>query len=82
MYKYNLNYYIYVELTDYGKELIIRENGYEYFKILVEGNKQENGLYKLQMHEFMRLLGKHLFNGCKMPCKPTIYFDNKEKKEQ
>lgn len=75
MYKYNLNYYIYVELTDYGKELIIKENGYEYFRVCVEREKQENGLYKFQMHEFMRLLGNHLFNGCKMPCKPTIYFD-------
>ena len=78
MNKYNLNYYIYVELTDYGKELIIKENGYSYFKTIVEGNKQKNGLYKLQMHEFMNLLGQHLFNGCKMPCKPTVYFDDYE----
>lgn len=78
MKKYNLNYYIYVELTDYGKQLIISENGYNYFEILVEPNKQENGLYKFQMHNFMRLLGNHLFNGCKMPCKPTVYFDDYE----
>ncbi len=76
MYKYNLNNYIYVELTDYGKQLIISENGYDYFNILIERNKQKDGLYKLQMHDFMRLLGNHLFNGCKMPCKPTVYFDD------
>lgn len=78
MVKYNINNYIYIKLTDYGKQLIIKEYGCSYFEACVESNKQENGYYKLQCHEVMRYFGEHLFNGCEMPFETTVYFDKHE----
>ena len=75
-YKMNLNYYIYVKLTDYGKELIIKDCGYGYFEHCVENNKQPDGYYKLQMHQVMQLLGKYCYNGCKLPLETCVYFDD------
>jgi hypothetical protein len=72
----NVNDYVYVKLTDYAIEKIIQDNGYEYFKYCVESYKQEDGLYQLQIHKVMLLLGKYLCNGNKLSFENnTLYFD-------
>lgn len=76
--KYNVNYHMYVKLTNYGKELIIKKHGYDYFEACIESCKQENGYYQLQCHEVMSLFGDHIGNGCKLPFEPTVYFDSKD----
>lgn len=81
MVEYNVNFHIYIKLTDYGKELIIKKYGYSFFETLIEGNKQKNGYYRLQCHEVMSYFGDHLYNGCKMPFEPTVYFDEFELKK-
>lgn len=78
MIKYNVNNYMYIKITDFGKELIINKFGYSYFENCVERNKQENGYYKLQCHHIMNYFGEHLYNGCKIPFEPTVYLDEKE----
>lgn len=78
MVKYNVNSHIYIKLTDYGKEIIIKKYGYSYFEHCVEANKEENGLYRLQLHQVMNYFGEHLFNGCEMPFETTVYFDKFE----
>ena len=77
-YKTNLNYHIYVKLTDYGKELIIKDYGYSYFEVCIESNKQPNGYYRLQMWEVMQMFGRYCFNGCKLPLETGVYFDASE----
>ena len=72
--KYNLNRHILVKLTDLGKELIIKKYGYGCFETMWEREKTSDGYYKVQAHKFMNMFGEHLFNGCKMPCEPTVYF--------
>lgn len=72
--KFNLNYHILVRLTDLGKKLIIKKYGYGYFETIWESEKTSDGYYKVQTYEFMNMFGKHLFNGCEMPCEPTVYF--------
>lgn len=76
--KYNVNYHMYVKLTNYGKELIIKKRGYDYFEACIESCKQENGYYQLQCHEVMSLFGDHIGNGCKLPFETTVYFDSKD----
>jgi len=76
--KYNVNSHMYVKLTSYGKELIIKKHGYDYFEACIESNKQANGYYQLQCHEVMHLFGEYIGNGCKVPFEPTVYFDSKD----
>lgn len=78
MIKYNVNNHMFVKLTDYGKELIINKYGYGYFNACVESNKQDNGYYRLQCHSIMNYFGEHIYNGCKLPFEPTVYFDETE----
>ena len=76
--KFNLNDHILVKLTNLGKELIIKKCGYGYFEVIWERNKTNDGYYKGQAHAFINMFGEHLFNGCKMPCEPTVYFLKEE----
>ena len=46
MVKYNVNNYIYIKLTDYGKELIIKEYGYSYFEACDELIAEMQIVYK------------------------------------
>lgn len=78
MIKYNVNNYMLVKLTNYGKELIIKKYGYEYFVTCVESKKQNDGYYELQCHEIMHYFGEHCYNGCRLPFEPIVYFDEKE----
>ena len=75
-YKTNLNYHIYVKLTDYGKELIIKDYGYGYFEACIENNKQPDGYYRLQLWEVMKMFGTYCYNGCKLPLETAVYFDD------
>ena len=76
--KYNVNSHMYVKLTTYGKEQIIKKNGYGYFEHCVEKFKQEDGYYKLQCHTVMDLFGDCIYTGCKLPFETTVYFDSKD----
>ena len=80
-YKFNINYYMYVKLTPFGKEKIIEKCGYEYFEHCIESNKQPDGYYQLQAHEVMRLLGEYLWNGTlNMPFDLNVYFTDEDLK--
>ena len=80
--KININNYVYVKLTDYAIEKIIQDYGYEYFKHCVESDKQEDGLYQLQIHEVMFLLGKYLYNGNRLSFENNaLYFNTNDLEE-
>ena len=74
-YKFNVNHYMYVKLTDFGKEKIIEKNGREYFKHCIENNLRPDGYYQLQAHTVMNLLGEYCYNGTRqLPFDLTVYF--------
>ena len=77
-YKTNVNYHINVKLTNYGKELIIKDCGYDYFEKCVEINKQPDGYYSFQLWDLMQLLGRYCFNGCNLPFETAVYFNEHE----
>ena len=54
----------------------------EYFETIWESEKTSDGYYKVQAYEFMNMFGEHLFNGCKMPCEPTVYFLEEDLEEE
>lgn len=74
-YEFNINFYMYVKLTDFGKEKIIEKCGYEYFKHCIESHRQPDGYYQLQAHTVMNLLGEYLYNGnINKPFDLNVYF--------
>ena len=80
-YKFNINDYMYVKLTDFGKEKIIEKCGYGYFEHCIESRKQPDGYYQLQAHTVMRLLGEYLWNGTlNMPFDLNVYFTDENLK--
>lgn len=79
--QYNVNSHMYVKLTNYGKELIIKKHGYDYFEACIEAYKKANGYYQLQCHQVMSLFGEYIGNGCKVPFEPTVYFDSADLEE-
>ena len=80
-YEFNINHYMYVKLTDFGKEKIIEECGYEYFKYCIESTLQPDGYYQLQAHTVMNLLGEYLYNGARqLPFETTVYFTSDDLK--
>ena len=81
-YKFNINYYMYIKLTDFGKEKIIEKCGYDYFKYCIEINLQSDGYYKLQAHTVMNLLGEYCYNGARqLPFDLNIYFMEEDLKQ-
>ena len=78
MTKFNMNDCIHIKLTDYGRDLIIKNYGYPYFKTCVESNKTDQGYYRLQLWKVMSYFGERLYNGCKLPFEMTIYFEKDE----
>lgn len=74
-YEFNINFYMYVKLTDFGKEKIIEKYGHEYFKHCIESHRQPDGYYQLQAHTVMHLFGEYLYNGnINKPFDLNIYF--------
>ena len=74
-YEFNVNYYMYVKLTDFGKQKIIEKCGYDYFKHCIESNLQPDGYYQLQAHTVMNLLGEYCYNGAReLPFELKVYF--------
>ena len=74
-YKFNVNYYMYVKLTDFGKQKIIEKCGHDYFKHCIESNLQPDGYYQLQAHTVMNLLGEYCYNGAReLPFETNVYF--------
>jgi hypothetical protein len=81
-YKLNINDYIYVKLTDFGKEKIIEKCGYGYFEHCIESHKQPDGYYQLQAHTVMMLLGEYCYNGARqLPFELNVYFTDKDLEE-
>ena len=73
--EFNINYYMYVKLTEFGKTKIIEKYGPEYFEHCIESNKQPDGYYQLQAHTVMNLLGEYLYNGVReLPFDLNVYF--------
>ena len=80
-YEFNINYYMYVKLTDFGKDKIIEKCGQEYFKHCIESNLQPDGYYQLQAHTVMNLLGDYLYNGAReLPFDLNVYFTSDDLK--
>lgn len=74
--KFNINSYMYVKLTDFGKQKIIEKCGYGYFEHCIESQKQADGYYQLQAHTVMLYLGEYLYNGARdLPFETNVYFD-------
>ena len=89
---YNLNDYIYFQLTDYGKQ--IYKNHYESFDFNVRkflGELKEDPIIEtkelkyyadgdcnyMQLHQFMNIFGSHIYN--KAVVKENKIYLNKEK---
>lgn len=80
-YEFNLNYYMYVKLTNFGKEKIIEKYGPEYFECCIENHLQPDGYYKLQAHTVMNLLGEYCYNGTiHRPFDLNVYFTSDDLK--
>jgi hypothetical protein len=72
---FNINHYMYVKLTEFGKTKIIEKDGPEYFKHCIESHLQPDGYYKLQAHTVMNLLGEYCYNGAQhQPFELNVYF--------
>jgi Zn finger protein HypA/HybF involved in hydrogenase expression len=72
---FNINHYMYVKLTEFGKTKIIEKDGPEYFKHCIESHLQPDGYYKLQAHMVMNLLGEYCYNGARhLPFELNVYF--------
>ncbi len=71
----NLNYYIKVKLTKYGRKIhreywepICRDCGHEYKYPEID----EHGYSSFQMHEFMRVFGPEMSMGTKLVCETDV----------
>ena len=63
--KFNLNYYVYVQLTSFGKKVL-----YEYYKKAGVSQvsvrklyKMKNSIIQIQLWELAHIFGKKLYNG-------------------
>ena len=78
MKKINLNSFIYVKLTDYGRQVYIdyheniisqatvdsyKKRYVEIAKRVLEENTNSNGYSEFQLHEFMNIFGSHMYTG-------------------
>lgn len=70
--KFNVNDFVKIKLTDYGKELL--ESG----KLRAHVPRKENGFYVLQLWELMNVFGEHVGNGCKIPFETAILLEVKD----
>lgn len=83
-YKFNLNKYMYIKLTVFGKQKILEKCGEDYFKVCIEGAKQPDGYYKLQAHEVFRQFGEYMVLWARpdeMPFELNVYFTDEDIEE-
>lgn len=69
--KSNLNDYIKVKLTEYGRK-IYRSSFISLGLPEPHINVDEEGYTRFQMHDFINTFGEYIHVGCEMPCEPTI----------
>lgn len=73
--KVNLNNLIKVKITDYGEEHLIKKMGLRSFRNFEKYNKQADGYYILQLHEFMYYFGELVYTGNPhLPCEVNILY--------
>ena len=69
--KSNLNDYIKVKLTEYGRK--IYRSSFVCLGLPEPNiNVDEEGYTRFQMHDFINTFGEYIHIGCEMPCEPTI----------
>ncbi len=69
--KSNLNDYIKVKLTEYGRKIYISSFtslGLPEPHIKID----EEGYTQFQMHDFINTFGKYIYMCCEMPCETTV----------
>ena len=75
--KFNVNYHVYVRLTDHGRE--IYRKYWRQFSTKESSapslTVDETGWSKFQLWELMAIFGPHIFSGGTVPFETTIYFD-------
>lgn len=73
--KFNVNNYVAIQLTDFGKEILRKEHA-EIFKNMdypyIEPKEDADGWSKWQMHTLMYFFGKYTYNGGKLPFNTNI----------
>ena len=82
-YKFNINYYMYIKLTDFGKAKIIEKRGEDYYRVCIEGHKQPDGYYKLQAHEVFNMFGEYMVVWARpdeIPFELDVYFTDEDLK--
>ncbi len=81
-YKFNLNKYMYVKLTEFGKQKIIEKCGEDYYRVCIEGAKQSDGYYRLQGHEVFRQFGPYMKLALRadeqLPFATDVYFTDED----
>lgn len=83
-YEFNMNKYIYVKLTDFGKRKIIEKCGIDYYNSCIESEKQPDGFYRLQFHIVFSLLGEYLVLWARpeeIPFELNVYFKEEDLNE-
>ncbi len=83
-YVFNVNKYMYVKLTEFGKQTVIANCGKEYYDVCIERQKQPDGYYRLQGHEVFRQFGPYMVLWARpdeMPFATDVYFTNEDIEE-
>jgi hypothetical protein len=75
--EFNINSYVYVKLTDAGKEIL--KNLYP--TLIHTYTSNEFGWSRWQLHELMNIFGRHVYNGCALPYETWVRIDDKVLKE-
>lgn len=84
--EFNINEYVYVKLTDYGKE-ILRERRERFNEVLISKGIEpfttdfikvdEDGFTQFQLWELMNIFGNFMNVSSKLPFETTIRFNKK-----
>ena len=89
---FNINQYVYVKLTEYGKEVYLNFinkpyiilNGEEKYKRFEDLwlKPEKDGYYRFQFWRLIETFGEHTSVGFSNCFETDIYFDKKDLKEQ
>lgn len=83
---FNINDYVYIKLTEYGKELYYNRDvklNESYGREIIPPKHPEvdsEGYTKMQMWEFISLYGEHTSVGCILPFEVEMQFEEKDLK--